>query len=1458
MSSIIVGVINMTNAFSPSPRFLFLDFASNMNGSNSKQKDSIASFEDQYSKLNIIDKEKYGLMQDFFNQLFLSKDFVDVHISYPSFNKEPRINEKYNFKYYNNVAIRINISSKQDLVLMGDVTVRGRDRVDQSFFNVKNFIVMDSNIVHMGEFPFSCHVYAAFNKNEGRPEWEDYSFNPPSDREWSNTLFNEDFMLELSKSYVVDKPEEVLKTLNIWNKYLEAKQYLIGENSKNGFTIEKPEFLKGYFKEIKKGQNETNIVDDIRIPFLEKVGQLWTRTNLNDSDEKVLGHIVHDVLEKEFQKDEKNYLRKFNGLTRSSIKIIDPLKKNTGKKEDNLVFKFDDTRISAAVKEFILPLDELSELDEIEKRKIKHAEEGSIKRLNGSVESKISEFKNREFILLIDKFKKEQISSVIQRMTDERSKKIEADLKSAQESVNQAEKKVNDAVKNARKNNSKLQDVALQDAVDKDKNVINANANLLKEKSKHDPVLIEKKYNLDEMVETEISRIIRLEENKLLGSKRSEFRHSFENQFKEELKLEQIAIKAEMATLKEELVKEKKIVRLHTYFEVPISESSTVDLILKESTKSLEGHNNYFMIYDDSGDRILLRRQKIALEKFMNGYVMNPFLATALFCPEAGIRVSDIPVESFYQENLNPIQKKAVQAAVSSNGMFLIQGPPGTGKTQVIAEITTQLVRQGKKVLIASENNKAVDNAFSRLPKDPIIRPLRLINDKKRLDNPYSIDFLLKNFYGNISKTLDERVKEYGNYEDYKENFKEKLDNLKLRFSQLKKLEKEIKDVENEVEGKKKDLRKLDIQLAEVKSENTQKSMKIDELQDHCSQISNFMLPDSEGQKDFSKKLHSILKQIGVDESDDKKASELAVAVCSLDDRDIIAQIAMMRVHEEYFKLIAEKSKEKSPAKISMMNQQIAEYEDVNVVSGSDFCLFELFNTHTLTSEEILKLKINLRNLKTKMSQFFEISIKDLEDSKEDTSHLERTRKRLDIEIDELQENKAYAEYNTSRDKLRSEVRKVCLELHIADSYKDLSDALEIIEDHWAKLSKESKKDEGKKEKLIPIYREISKYLMDGDVFENDKEQYTEKLHKYVNVIGMTCTARDSISDTAIDVNTMGIDVVIIDEVSKISFVELLQPILYGKTVILVGDHKQLPPMYTSNVPADADWSNYDEEVITEELDKEFKEIYEDSFFRQLFKKTPESSKVMLDTQYRMHPQIMDVDNEFYSDSPLKFGGQTGDKEHYLEISGQLKKKIVGLDNHVIFVDCKGKERQESGSTSFTNREEAEVVKKMLELINQNCKYDRNRQPLEDNSKFRKEDTRLSVGVICPYADQASLIRKGKTQKYSSFNNSEDEKFMVKTVDDFQGDERDIIILSMVRTNKRAKFLQEYRRINVAMSRARRLLIIVGNASVLSQMSVKIDTASGNPEQRKVYSNILQKIKKSNGYLSSEEIMGGN
>ena len=401
------------------------------------------------------------------------------------------------------------------------------------------------------------------------------------------------------------------------------------------------------------------------------------------------------------------------------------------------------------------------------------------------------------------------------------------------------------------------------------------------------------------------------------------------------------------------------------------------------------------------------------------------------------------------------------------------------------------------------------------------------------------------------------------------------------------------------------------------------------------------------------------------------------------------------------------------------------------------------------------------------------------------------------------------------------------------------------------------------------------------DIIEEDRQSYTRDLYNCANVFGITCTSRDRFTNAqlqelgrygieTVDIKKQGIDVVIVDEVSKSSFLDLLIPILYGKTIILVGDHRQLPPMYDLRHLRKDDFEGLDEDIINETINKKYTDMYEECFFKTLYEKVPEDFKVMLTKQYRCHSHIMEVFNHFYggTERGLTIGKKQQDieKEHGLtvKIGGHT---IIDPKYHIYFVDCEEKESSAyEGSTSKINEQEAEVTMKLLkeldgsasELIKQGkIKFDSN----------KKIDERPSVGVICTYGDQAGLIKK-KTRKaqFNSFSGKQDERLIISTVDDFQGDERDIIILSMVRNpakkNFDVEFIKKFERINVALSRARKLLIIVGARKFLTEEGIiDLPDLSGDKSRDQynfhVYERIIDTIYMRGKVLVASDIIGG-
>ncbi|EHI98159.1 serine/threonine protein kinase [Clostridium sp. DL-VIII] len=261
-------------------------------------------------------------------------------------------------------------------------------------------------------------------------------------------------------------------------------------------------------------------------------------------------------------------------------------------------------------------------------------------------------------------------------------------------------------------------------------------------------------------------------------------------------------------------------------------------------------------------------------------------------------------------------------------------------------------------------------------------------------------------------------------------------------------------------------------------------------------------------------------------------------------------------------------------------------------------------------------------------------------------------------------------------------------------------------------------------------------------------------------------------------IKEMLFDYVIIDEAAKATTPELLVSIIKAKKILLVGDHKQLPPYIESSK---FDWTD----------NKTIKEL-RTSLFTNLYGILPDTHKEMLKRQYRMHPNIGDLISKTFYDGGVAAGVSAKDKQHKInELEGY---SIVWYNTSNM---GKIRKHKKTSGKSFYNVCEAEIIKEFIKRHTEII--------LEEN---------INVGIITGYSAQKDLIRR-KIKNYNLSNQID-----VNTVDAFQGREDDIIIYSPVRSSDedyRIGFQKEAERINVAFSRAKVLLIIVGDIDMYSR-----------------------------------------
>lgn len=320
-------------------------------------------------------------------------------------------------------------------------------------------------------------------------------------------------------------------------------------------------------------------------------------------------------------------------------------------------------------------------------------------------------------------------------------------------------------------------------------------------------------------------------------------------------------------------------------------------------------------------------------------------------------------------------------------------------------------------------------------------------------------------------------------------------------------------------------------------------------------------------------------------------------------------------------------------------------------------------------------------------------------------------------------------------------------------------------------------------------------------------------------------------------------DTVIQDESSKATPAELSLPLIYGKKNIIIGDHRQLPPLLDKEEFMSSleyllrDIEDADEKRRIQRLksyvDSHFDNM-EVSHFQRLFENIAPSLKGVFNQQYRMHWAINDVIAQFYEeDGGLTCGldrtyaedadvSNPNSRYHGIDING-----FVRPNDHIIWLDTDSPEIHDG--TSRVNYGEVDAVRAILNVFQKSDSF-RRYQELWN----RLEDKQ--IGLISFYGKQIKQLWQ-LSKEYPEI------PLEVNTVDKFQGMERNIIIVSMVRSScitadKEQRpdyqlygpsgyprqdslgFAQSPNRLNVALSRAKRLLIIVGNSELFRNKQI--------------------------------------
>ena len=359
-----------------------------------------------------------------------------------------------------------------------------------------------------------------------------------------------------------------------------------------------------------------------------------------------------------------------------------------------------------------------------------------------------------------------------------------------------------------------------------------------------------------------------------------------------------------------------------------------------------------------------------------------------------------------------------------------------------------------------------------------------------------------------------------------------------------------------------------------------------------------------------------------------------------------------------------------------------------------------------------------------------------------------------------------------------------CLDTKVENS--DNTQFVKKVKREMDKIKRELQKvDYKEKEKKFALKQELK------DKKEDIKGSYKNTvfdIYRKANIIVSTCVSSgENYLNMAISKENP-FDYIVIDECAQGTECLCWVPILQGKKAILAGDHLQLPPTIKSkNAEYVLSYTLFDRMIST----------YGDKVTR------------LLNTQYRMNEKIMKFSSEeLYED---KLIADEGVKNHTLKdlISERYKndknilEEINSVDDFGIFdkplvlLNTSGLEffeTKDPETLSSFNIGETDLCKRMVDY-------------LKDKLKADNKD----IGIITPYSAQvANLSHKITQDEYRGLE--------ISTVDGFQGREKEIIILSLVRSNQKHQvgFLSDKRRLNVAITRPRRMLVVIGDIDTIT------------------------------------------
>ena len=920
-----------------------------------------------------------------------------------------------------------------------------------------------------------------------------------------------------------------------------------------------------------------------------------------------------------------------------------------------------------------------------------------------------------------------------------------------------------------------------------------------------------------------------------------------------------------------------------------------------------------FISFPSVGDLALIKRHEQTVKNLrQNESCYSPYLSSYLFdITQANQSTNDAHIASWFNEQLNDSQKLAVNKMMSAPDLCLVQGPPGTGKTTVIAEAILQLARRGETILLASQSHDAIDNALSCIKNRPELRAIRLARGQGKITEEgkgFAEDKALERYYSSLSTYVSQqwlepkkqRDKEFTQLRlwideaDYVSadleyaqsecnDLRQQRSVAKARLSTeqraykaavtnyeaLAKQKTATKSSLLSIESQKWELShdsflpKVSQNLLQALQRMSVHNISVDpnflefnqfNNQNSCLLVLNALL-------DTWANVKRILPAISTDLLRLRDAGAGA-----LQDTAIREELALLKIRETE---LANRMDEDDTEELAQQWREVRRHikKLKNQATGLDASTYNCFVdcTHIINvidaSKTYVLLATRLHDLEVLDKEINNALNIVADQLKQWLIEYDAIKAPADEQIKEIEASLSQIEKKLISQTRRLESLQASASRLVSQRYDDttlsLSECLIKAKKDYEEQMYVAMEEDKRQAPMQNFLSDWKDNLTRESSAQYDWEHVSETFVENCNLVAISCNESDR---TLRDAGMESFDTVIIDEVSKATPVELLLPLMRARRAVLVGDHRQLPPVFQESQDAQAFTDKVEESeddaaetLLTKVNLQRFEKMVTASLFKEHFENADESIKERLTTQYRMHPQIMSFVNHFY-DGQLICGNKDKDRSHNIVLKSR-NNRLLSANDHVLWIDTSLdlKRKPFKESEDRTNRLEAELIAKTLVEINQQY----SQQGFGKQGKKKQE-----VGVVSFYAAQCRVIREaikrhnhGKVQ----FNAIHIE---INTVIRYQGKEKPIILMSLVRNDggpkerrRSAKAnIARYEFINVAMSRAQNLLIVFGARNMLETRDIWLPNMDKPGKQKKqVYRQIFAQLDREAGIFDAAE-----